>query len=226
MTFSNLSEDEALIINSYRASRMLEQQTNFSRAADQRVNISTGHHSQLTNQHTFDGWNMSQCWNAAHTPTPSSCIPTPTASKIDYNYQNSAGIGPSSLRTTDSTVQNMPDANYYNNTFNNSTNFSFQNPGPGGVPSAPLNMGSMVTLSNDSLSRHNSTPSEDRQTISGSSSFTTESGRPNRKHFADKQREETGNTRKLGACIRCHQQRIRVGADCVLKLLTDSLPSA
>jgi hypothetical protein len=73
---------------------------------------------------------------------------------------------------------------------------------------------SRQSLHSASMSRHNSGSSEDRQNTSESSSDSNDSGRQRRKPFTAKEREETGTTRELIACLRCRQQKIRVSVQC------------
>jgi hypothetical protein len=78
--------------------------------------------------------------------------------------------------------------------------------------------GSMQSIHSASMSRHNSGSSEDRQNTSDSSSDSNDSGRQRRKPFTAKEREETSTTRELIACLRCRQQKIRVGVMCLVLL--------
>jgi len=207
-----------------RACRIIEQQSGLQRAAAQRGDISAGYLSHLENEHVLEGWNriqglQNQSWDASQSLTPSSYIPTPP--RTSYGPQNSAGIGPSSLSISGPTVPNiLPDA-YSDYNFDNITDFGLQDPTLEGILAEPLNMVPMTVLDNDNLNRHSNRYPEDRQNSSDNGSDKNDSGRQHRKRFTAIEREETGTTGKLVACIRCHQQRIRVGKHLFQRLRTN-----
>lgn len=201
-----------------QALRIIEQQSDPQRAAAQQVDISAGYPLQLENQHALEGWNRTQGlqssnWNARQSLASSSYIPTPP--RTTYDPQTSAGISPSSLSMSHPTVPNELSDAYSDYIFDNLTSFGLHDPALEGTPSEPLNMPFMTTLDNNSLSRHSSRYLEDRQNTSDSGSDKNDSGRQHRKRFSAEEREETGNTREIIACIRCRQQRIRVGGHLV-----------
>jgi hypothetical protein len=213
-----LSKEDAMII--HQACRILEQQSGLQRAAAQ-GDISAGYPSHLENEHALEEWNRTHglqnpSWDAGLSLTPLSFIPTPP--RTSYDPQNSAGIGPSSLSISGPTV--LPDA-YSDFNFDNPTDFGLQDQAHEGIPAEPLNMALMTALNNDNLNRHSSCYPEDRQNTSDSGSDKNDSGRQHRKRFTAKEREETGITRELVACIRCRQQRIRVGGHIFQQLLTN-----
>jgi hypothetical protein len=189
-----------------RLYRALEQRSDPQPAAAQQVDVSSGYPSQLETEHASEGWNrrrgtQNQRWNAGQLFAPS-YIPTPPRSH--YDPQTSAGIVPSSLSIPDPIV---PYA-YSDYNFDNPTNFGLQDPAL--EVSQPLNIALMTTPESDSLSRHDNCYPEDCQNTSDSGSGKNYSGRKPRKRLTAQEREETRNTRDIIACIRCHQQHIKV----------------
>lgn len=196
-----------------RLYRALEQRSDPQPAAAQQVDVSSGYPSQQENECASGGWNKrrgppNQRWNAGQLFAPPSYIPTPPRSH--YDPQTSAGIDPSSLSISDPIV---PYA-YSDYNFDNPTNFSLQDPAL--EVSQPLNIALMMTPDSDSLSRHNNCYSEDRQNTSDSGSGKNHSGRKPRKQPMAQEREETRNAREIIACIRCHQQHIKVSGHLAL----------
>ncbi len=199
-----------------RACRILEQQSELQRAAAQRVDIPASYSSQSENEHASEEWNRTrgvqyQRWNAGQSLVPPSYLPTPP--RTSYDPQTSTGIGPSSLSISDTAVTNIsPDA-YSDYNFDDLTNFGLQDPALE-VP-APHNMSFMMTLGNENLSKHGSRYPEDSQNTIDSGSDKNDLGGQYRKRPTAQAREETGNTREIIACIRCRQQRIKVGGHLV-----------
>jgi hypothetical protein len=203
-------EDEIVIRRLYMA---LEQRSDPQPAAAQQVDVSSGYPSQLENEHASEGWNMrrgppNQRWNADQLFAPPSYISTPPRSH--YDPQTSAGIVPSSLSISDPIV---PYA-YTDCNFDNPANFSFQDSVL--EVSQPLNIALMMTLDSNSLSGHNNSYPEDHQNTSDSGSGKNYSGKKPRKRLTAQEREEARNTRDIIACIRCHQQHIKVSGHLAL----------
>jgi hypothetical protein len=271
MMLSSLSEEDAFII--HRASRILEQQSDFRRAAAEQIDTTAGYSSQLQNQNAPDRCNRpqgayNQNWISGQSLAPSFCIPTAPGSRTSYDSQCSTGSGFASIPTSGQTVPNVPHS-YNDYELGNFTGFDLQDSALGGISCAPLDMTATMPLNNGnlgmisepympnmpgmepwpipqmpenipnhqehsgrfdtpldvqmvsyghsnegssgrslhsaSMSRHNSGSSEDHQNASDGSNDTIDSGRQHRKPFTPQERQETGNTRELVACIRCRQ---------------------